>query len=222
MIPTPMIDWNTIDTVLLDMDGTLLDLHFDNWFWQRHVPEQYARQRGLEYAEAECIIHDSIQSHLGTLNWYCLDFWTRELGLDIAGLKRAAAHRIRVRPGAETFLSALRDGDRRVLMVTNANRDALTVKLERTGIDVYFDALISSHDYGHAKEEQAFWQRLREHHEFDPARTLLVDDSLPVLHAGRLYGLGQLISILRPDSSLPARAHTDPFPAIDDFHRVLP
>lgn len=217
-----MIDWNTIDTVLLDMDGTLLDLSFDNWFWQRHVPEQYALDRGLEYAEAERILHDWIESHLGTLNWYCLDFWTRELGLNIADLKRAAADRIRVRPGAETFLRALRDGDRRVLMVTNAHRDALAVKLERTGIEVYFDALISSHDYGHAKEEQAFWHTLRQHHEFDPARTLLVDDSLPVLHAGRLYGLGQLVSILRPDSSLPARAHTDPFPAIDDFHRVLP
>ena len=95
-----MIDWDNIDTVLLDMDGTLLDLAFDNWFWQRHVPEQYALSRGLDYAEAERILHDWIESHLGTLNWYCLDFWTRELGLNISALKRAAADRIAVRPGA--------------------------------------------------------------------------------------------------------------------------
>lgn len=217
-----MIDWDNIDTVLLDMDGTLLDLAFDNWFWQRHVPEQYALNRGLDYAEAERILHDWIESHLGTLNWYCLDFWTRELGLNISALKRAAADRIAVRPDAEAFLAALADGPKRVIMVTNAHRDALDLKLERTGIDRYFDALVSSHDYGHAKEAQAFWRQLSHSHPFDPARALLVDDSLPVLHSGRLFGLGHLASIRQPDSSLPAREHTDPFPAIDDFLRVLP
>ncbi|MBD3650143.1 MAG: GMP/IMP nucleotidase [Alcanivorax sp.] len=217
-----MIDWDNIDTVLLDMDGTLLDLAFDNWFWQRHVPEQYALSRGLDYAEAERILHDWIESHLGTLNWYCLDFWTRELGMNISALKRAAADRIAVRPGAEAFLAALAGGPKRVIMVTNAHRDALDLKLERTGIDRYFDALVSSHDYGHAKEAQAFWRQLSHSHPFDPARALLVDDSLPVLHSGRLFGLGHLASIRQPDSSLPAREHTDPFPAIDDFLRVLP
>ncbi|MBF1802455.1 GMP/IMP nucleotidase [Alloalcanivorax profundimaris] len=217
-----MIDWTDIDTVLLDMDGTLLDLAFDNWFWLRHVPEQYALSRGLAYPEAERLLHGWIASHLGTLNWYCLDFWTRELNLNIAGLKRAAAHRISVRPGAEAFLTALAESPRRVIMVTNAHREGLELKLERTGIDRYFDALVSSHDYGHPKEAQDFWQRLRDQHPFDPERALLVDDSLPVLHSGRRYGLGHLASIRQPDSSLPARADTDPFPAIDDFLRVLP
>ena len=217
-----MIDWHSVDTVLLDMDGTLLDLQFDNWFWQQHVPECYARQLGLEQAEANRIIHDWITSHQGTLNWYCLDFWTAELGLEIAGLKRAAGDRISVRPGAEAFLQQLKASDKQVIMVTNAHRDALHLKIERTGIDQYFDELVSSHDYGHAKEAQAFWRQLNHSHPFDPARALLVDDSLPVLHSGRLFGLGHLASIRQPDSSLPAREHTDPFPAIDDFLRVLP
>ncbi|HEX5678457.1 MAG TPA: GMP/IMP nucleotidase [Alcanivorax sp.] len=217
-----MIDWDNIDTVLLDMDGTLLDLAFDNWFWQRHVPEQYALNRGLDHAEAERILHDWIESHLGTLNWYCLDFWTRELGMNISALKRAAADRIAIRPGAEAFLAALAASPKQVIMVTNAHRDALDLKLERTGIERYFDVLVSSHDYGHAKEAQAFWRQLNHSHPFDPARALLVDDSLPVLHSGRLFGLGHLASIRQPDSSLPAREHTDPFPAIDDFQRVLP
>lgn len=217
-----MIDWDNIDTVLLDMDGTLLDLAFDNWFWQRHVPEQYALSRGLDYAEAERILHDWIESHLGTLNWYCLDFWTAELGLEIARLKRQAGDRIAIRPGADTFLQALKESDKQVIMVTNAHRDALDLKVERTGIDRYFDEIVSSHDYGHAKEAQAFWQHLQRHLPFDPARALLVDDSLPVLHSAQLYGIGQPVSILHPDSSLPKRDHTDPFPAIDDFLQVLP
>ena len=217
-----MIDWHSVDTVLLDMDGTLLDLEFDNWFWQKHVPECYARQQGLDRAEADRIIHDWITSHLGTLNWYCLDFWTAELGLEIARLKREAGDRIAVRPGADTFLQALKESDKQVIMVTNAHRDALDLKVERTGIDRYFDEIVSSHDYGHAKEAQAFWQHLQRHLPFDPARALLVDDSLPVLHSAQLYGIGQPVSILHPDSSLPKRDHTDPFPAIDDFLQVLP
>lgn len=217
-----MIDWHSVDTVLLDMDGTLLDLEFDNWFWQKHVPECYARQQGLDRAEADRIIHDWITSHLGTLNWYCLDFWTAELGLEIARLKRDAGDRIAIRPGADSFLQALKDSDKQVIMVTNAHRDALDLKVERTGIDRYFDEIVSSHDYGHAKEAQAFWQHLQRHLPFDPARALLVDDSLPVLHSAQLYGIGQPVSILHPDSSLPKRDHTDPFPAIDDFLQVLP
>ena len=217
-----MIDWQSVDTVLLDMDGTLLDLEFDNWFWQKHVPECYARQQGLDRAEADRIIHDWITSHLGTLNWYCLDFWTAELGLEIARLKREAGDRIAVRPGADTFLQALKESDKQVIMVTNAHRDALDLKVERTGIDRYFDEIVSSHDYGHAKEAQSFWQHLQRHLPFDPARALLVDDSLPVLHSAHLYGIGQPVSILHPDSSLPKRDHTDPFPAIDDFLQVLP
>ncbi|WP_414432571.1 GMP/IMP nucleotidase [Alcanivorax sp. IL2] len=217
-----MIDWQSVDTVLLDMDGTLLDLEFDNWFWQKHVPECYARQQGLDRAEADRIIHDWITSHLGTLNWYCLDFWTTELGLEIARLKREAGDRIAVRPGADTFLQALKESDKQVIMVTNAHRDALDLKVERTGIDRYFDEIVSSHDYGHAKEAQSFWQHLQRHLPFDPARALLVDDSLPVLHSAQLYGIGQPVSILHPDSSLPKRDHTDPFPAIDDFLQVLP
>jgi len=217
-----MIDWNAIDTVLLDMDGTLLDLRFDNWFWQQHVPEQYAKAHGLPADQAERKLHDWIGRHQGTLNWYCLDFWTSELGLNIAELKRAAADRIAIRPGAEAFLDALAASSRRVVMVTNAHRDALQVKLERTGIERYFDALVSSHDYGHAKEHQPFWRNLREAHPFDPARTLLVDDSLPVLHSGRRFGGGHLVSVRRPDFSLPERDDTRPFQAIDDFLRVLP
>ena len=34
-----------VDTVLLDMDGTLLDLAFDNYFWQKLVPETWGREK---------------------------------------------------------------------------------------------------------------------------------------------------------------------------------
>lgn len=44
-----MLAWQEIDTVLLDMDGTLIDLHFDNYFWQRLVPERWGQERACRW-----------------------------------------------------------------------------------------------------------------------------------------------------------------------------
>ena len=217
-----MIAWNNIDTVLLDMDGTLLDLAFDNWFWQQVVPQKYAEVNGLPNDQAHRLIKEWIDRHQGTLNWYCLDFWSSELGLDIASLKRDAGSRICYRPGAEDFLRALKASGRHIVMVTNAHPDALAVKKARTGLEQYFDMLITSHELGAAKESAPFWEALQQHLPFDRQRSILVDDSLPVLQAGKEYGVGHLWSILHPDSTQTPRVHTNPFPAIDRFADVMP
>jgi putative hydrolase of the HAD superfamily len=36
----PSLDWDRIDDVLLDMDGTLLDRHFDNFFFEEELPRR--------------------------------------------------------------------------------------------------------------------------------------------------------------------------------------
>lgn len=217
-----MIYWQDIDTVLLDMDGTLLDLAYDNWFWLQHVPQEYAKANNLSPDASLQIIAEWIARHHGTLNWYCLDFWSDELKLNIAQMKRHTGDRIALRPGALEFLNAVKASGRKVVMATNAHRDALDVKLERTNISQYFDELVSSHDYGSAKESQDFWRQLQLQHPFTPSSALFVDDSLAVLHSASEYGIGHLASILHPDSSQPKRPHTDPYPGIDQWLDVLP
>lgn len=217
-----VIDWDKIDTVCLDMDGTLLDLAFDNWFWQQHLPVVYAQQQGLSLADASHRLMARIDAHIGTLNWYSLSFWSGETGIDIPALKQSVRERISLRPNALRFLAALKDSGRRVLMTTNADPDALALKLAQTGIAPWFDALVSSHDYGAPKEQLAFWHELQAQHPFEPARTLLLDDSLPVLTCARDYGLAHLCCIRQPDSTLPPRAHTDPFVYVDDLAEALP
>lgn len=216
-----MIDWSRVDTVLLDMDGTLLDLHFDNHFWLVHLPRSLARHRDVAIHEAERDLFGRMRAVEGTLRWYCLDYWTRELGLEVVALKREISHLIRYRPGAEAFLAALAGAGKRRILVTNAHPDVLELKLERTGLAGHLEAVVSSHRLGRAKEEPAFWTALRNGVRFDPARALLLDDSPAVLRSARAWGLGQMMAIARPDSTRPAREPAG-FPILGRFDTVAP
>jgi putative hydrolase of the HAD superfamily len=214
------IDWTTIDTILLDMDGTLLDLHFDNHFWQTHMPLRYAEAKGLPHEQAREELMARYHARAGTLEWYSVDFWETELELDIMRLKEEVAHLIAVHPAVTDFLVAMRRAGKRIVMATNAHHKALTLKMARTGLQPHFDALVSSHTLGAAKEAQAFWERLRAVEPFDPQRTLLVDDSLPVLGAARSYGIRHLVAVRRPDTQQPIK-DTGDYQAIDSFAELL-
>ncbi|HEU4619954.1 MAG TPA: HAD family hydrolase, partial [Gammaproteobacteria bacterium] len=159
MPQTTPICWNEIDTVLVDMDGTLLDLAFDNYFWLELVPREYARARGLDAAEAERQVLARYASVAGSLAWYCVEHWTRELDLDIAELKWRHRHRIAYLPGARHFLAAMRSLGKHVRLVTNAHPRALAIKLEQTQLEREVDSLVSSHDVGAPKEKPEFWTR---------------------------------------------------------------
>lgn len=192
--------WHEIDTVLLDMDGTLLDLAFDNFFWLELVPRRFASLNRIDDAVARREIGRRYAEVSGTLAWYCVDHWTAELGLDIRKLKREHGHLIRYLPMAQEFLRRLRGRRKRLILVTNAHRDTLAVKIERTAIDGWMDAVVSAHDYRAPKESEAFWNELNRRHPFEPKTTLLLEDSEPVLNAAKTFGVEHLIAIRRPDS----------------------
>lgn len=216
----PRLDWAGIDSVLLDMDGTLLDLHFDNHFWLEHLPQRYAEHHGIDREQADAELLPLFRDNAGQLNWYCLDFWSRELKLSIRDLKREVAHLIALRPDADTFLAALRRAGKRVALITNAHRDSLSLKLERVELAPWFDRLISSHDYGFPKEDQQFWQALHADFGFEPARSLFIDDSLPILRSARDFGVGHLLAVRQPDSRQGAK-DTAEFAAVEDYRALI-
>src|SRR5689334_12818088 len=119
--PEPNPDWSRIETVCLDMDGTVLDLHFDNLFWLEVLPRHWGALRGLDHAAALAELQPRFDARRGTLEWYCVDHWSEELQLDIPGLKREFQHEIRYLDGAAAFLDLLRSLGRRVLLTTNAH-----------------------------------------------------------------------------------------------------
>jgi putative hydrolase of the HAD superfamily len=209
-----LIPWTRIDTVFVDMDGTLLDLAFDNFFWLELVPARYASARGLDEVTAHATVTRKFAEALGTLPWYCLDHWSRELGLDIAALKREHRHLIRILPMVPEFLAAARSRARRVVILTNAHRQTLEIKMNETRLDDQVDCVVCSHDLDAPKESGEFWAELARREPFDPERTLLLDDSVAVLRAAREFGLERSVAIRRPDSRRPART-IEEFSAVD-------
>ena len=214
-----MIDWNQIDSVFLDMDGTLLDLHFDNHFWLEHVPQRYAQARELSLDRAKAELMARYENVMGTLEWYCIDHWSRELGLDIALLKEEVEHLIAVHPHVVGFLDQVRTAGKRLVLVTNAHQKSLALKLERTRLGGYFDAVICSHDLGLPKEDPLFWEKLQQVEPFEKERTLFVDDSQSVLLSARNYGIHWLLAVLKPDTKGPLREAGE-FDAIRDFSEI--
>jgi 5'-nucleotidase len=212
--------WAEVDSVLLDLDGTLLDLAFDSDFWRQRVPAAWAASRGISPEQARSELLPRFRACEGRLEWYCLDHWSRELGLDIAALKQAHAMRIRWLPGAQAFLRKVRALGKRLMLVTNAHPTALAIKDERTQVISHFDAGFSAHAFGMPKEDAGFWRELARVAHFDAARSLFVDDSLPVLRAARRAGVGRVIAVRRPDSSDVPRCQHE-FPAVDGVGELL-
>lgn len=216
-----MIDWRNIETVLLDMDGTLLDLHYDNHFWMEYLPRAYADEHSVAEEDAREMLMRNFEEVRGTLPWYSLDHWTEKLQMDIPSLKREIKHMIRVRPFTMDFLAWLKEHRFDVLLVTNAHRETYNIKMAEVDISEWFDRVVISHDLDSPKEQQEFWDRLQVLHPFDPEKTLLIDDTESVLEAAQNYGIRHLLTLLQPDSSRQKRIDLR-FPGIHHFDEIMP
>lgn len=212
--------WPEIDTVLLDMDGTLLDKYFDDYFWETYVPEMFAKKNNLSPREAEKALIERYRMVENTLQWTDLDYWTEQLGLDIPQLKREIDHLIQVHPHVIDFLGFIRSTSKKLHLVTNAHSKTLAIKLAKSGIGPFFDKIVCAEEVGEAKEQPGFWYTLEEMLGFDKNRTLLADDTSKVLRSAKEYGMKHLIHIARPSSQLPVSYSPD-FPSIVTFNELI-
>lgn len=203
------------------MDGTLLDLHFDNYFWREHVPLRYAEKHQISVEHAKDALFPKFKKMEGTMEWYCVDYWSKTLDLDIALLKAEVDHLIAIHPFVLEFLDKVRYAGKTLALVTNAHQKSLMLKMERTALHDHLDHVICAHEFGMPKENPAFWEKLKTRLPFENASTLLIDDSLSVLRSARDYGINWLLAVRNPDSKTPPRT-VDEFEAIESFSQILP
>lgn len=216
----PTFSWQDIDTVLLDMDGTLLDKYFDDYFWEHFVPEVFAMANNLTPEQARSTLLGRYQQVESTLQWTDLDYWSEQLGLDIPELKCRIDHLIQVHPYVIDFLSFINSLGKEVHLVTNAHSKTLAIKLRKTRIGPYFSRIICAEEVGEAKEQPVFWTKLEKMLGFSKERTLLADDTAKVLHSARQYGMAHLIYVARP-SSRKSVCYSPDFPSISYFNELI-
>ncbi len=208
-----------ITHVLLDMDATLLDKYFDDYFWEHLVPEKYAEKHGISFGKAKDELMEKYRSQEETLNWTDIDYWSRRLGLDILALKEQIRHLIEVHPHVEDFLRRMREQGKKVYIATNAHDKVLALKLKKTEIGRFLTGTITSTEMGYPKEHQEFWHRMEKRLGFSKEGTLFVDDTLAVLRSARTYGIRYLVYKARGNSKVPPKL-SDEFTTVMDFNEL--
>ena len=216
-----VINWQEIDTLLLDIDGTLLDRNFDNVVWEDLLPARFGAANSLELDEAREMLEDHMRYVGRTLDYYRTDYWTEYTGVNLLDLHEEAAHLLKFRTGTRRFLDWVRKKRIRSILATNADRDCLAMKDRYCGLSDEVETIVSCHDYGATKETQAFWVSLNSEHPFDRDRTLFIDDDEAVLGAAERYGIGHLLTIRQPDSKRPPRERLR-FKSVDNLMELVP
>jgi 5'-nucleotidase len=214
------IPLKNIKFVLLDMDGTLLDKYFDDFFWEHLVPEKYAEKHNITFGRAKEELMEKYKAHEGTLNWTDLDFWSKELRLDIPVLKEQIRHLIEVHPHVIDFLKLMKIHRKKIFLLTNAHYKSIELKFNKTQIGKYFDSVVSSFDVGYPKESLIFWEKAEKLLGFDKDKSLFIDDTEEILHTANKYGIKYILYKARSNSKTAPKG-SDSFLHIVDFDELL-
>ncbi len=219
MIKT-IIPLDEIEYVLLDMDGTLLDKYFDDFFWEHLLPEKYAEKNNITFGRAKEELLKKYKAHEGTLNWTDIDFWSKEVDIDIPALKEQIRHLIEVHPHVEEFLHMLKRRKKKVFLVTNAHYKVLDIKLKKTRIGKFFDSAVTSFEIGYPKEMIEFWAKVQKKLCFEKEKTLFIDDTISVLKTARRFGIKYIV-YKSYASSKTRKTRSKEFPSLDDFRDLI-
>ena len=156
--------------IMFDMDGTPLDLAFDDYIWNQCLPEHYAQFHGYSLEKSHQYLQQLYLDHKHTLSWYSSAFWSLQTGINTLKMQQNHESKICLRAGSLELLEQLKAAGHVCWLVTNADCKSLELKLENIPLRPHFDLIISSEQIGYPKETLAFWKYLQQQHSFNPNR----------------------------------------------------
>ncbi|SLM47043.1 putative HAD-like hydrolase, purine nucleotidase [Nitrospira japonica] len=216
----PRLDWSQIDDVLVDMDGTLLDRHFDNFFFEEELPRRYALRERLSLGESRARLMAMYRSVEDELAWTDLQYWTTRVGIDVVAMHRELDHMIGFLPGATAFLSAVRHHKKRLTVLTNAHPAGVAIKTAKTGLERQVDRIVDAFEVGYLKMRPQYWPACLELVGFDPAKALFIDDDERCLAAAKQFGIAHLLHSAKSSSQSPP-AFSASFRSVEDLSSLL-
>ena len=185
-----------IECLLVDMDGVILDNAYDNDFWQNQIPEVIADSKGIAFDDAKRLAIQIFNYKKNTKDWYDVDYWSNMLNIDIEAEKRSekSFSRISLYDGVIDTLSVLKNKTKMIL-ITNAHRKTLNIKLEKYNLTPYFDEMVCAHELNYVKEDIQLWYMLRSKYRLDYEKTFLVEDTINNINVGLSAGISGAIYV---------------------------
>ena len=183
-----------IDCMLVDMDGVILDNTYDNNFWQNQIPGVISKNKNISFEDAKRLAVQIFNYKKNTKDWYDVDYWSNMLNVDIEAEKRSSISfdRIQLYEGVTKTLNKLKDNFR-LILITNAHRKTLNIKLEKYDLNPYFENMICAHELHYVKENIQLWYMLKSRFKLDYTKTLLIEDTINNIKVGLSAGISQAV-----------------------------
>tara|TARA_Y100000768_G_scaffold352301_1_gene303801 strand:- start:9919 stop:10596 length:678 start_codon:yes stop_codon:yes gene_type:complete len=185
-----------IECLLIDMDGVILDNTYDNNFWQNHIPNVLSEKKNISFKDAKCLAVQIFNYKKNSKDWYDLDYWSNMLGIDIEAEKKSeeSLSKIKLYDNVTDTLSELKKNIR-LILITNAHRKTLNIKLDKYNIEPYFDAMVCSHELNYVKEDIQLWYMLRSEYRLNYDKTVLVEDTINNINVALSAGVSSAIYV---------------------------
>lgn len=180
--------------MLIDMDGVILDNTYDNNFWQNQIPAVIAKNKGISFDDAKRLAIQIFNFKKNTKDWYDIDYWSNMLNVDIEAEKRSSLSfdRIKLYEGVTETLNKLKNRYR-LLLITNAHRKTLNIKLEKYDLAPYFENMLCAHELHYVKENVQLWYMLRSKFQLNYTKTVLIEDTINNINIGLSAGISRAI-----------------------------
>ena len=180
--------------MLVDMDGVILDNTYDNNFWQNQIPGVISKNKNISFEDAKRLAVQIFNYKKNTKDWYDVDYWSNMLNVDIEAEKRSSISfdRIQLYEGVTETLNKLKNNFR-LILITNAHRKTLNIKLEKYDLNPYFENMICAHELHYVKENIQLWYMLKSRFKLDYTKTLLIEDTINNIKVGLSAGISQAV-----------------------------